>query len=101
MGLLKQFNLVIKCKKGSTNKLAYMFSRPPTSKNIALGTLMHMDLFTHDAHKEAYIEYEGFKEVLQKLQGQIHIEESEYNNDYHFYKYLLYNLDELCISKGE
>jgi hypothetical protein len=56
--------LVIEYKKGSTNKLEDMLSRPPTSKIIALGTLMHMDPFTHDAYIEAYIEDEDFKEVF-------------------------------------
>jgi hypothetical protein len=74
MGFLQQFHLVIKYKKGSTNKLADMLSQPPTSNITTLGTLMHMDPFTHDAYKEAYIEDEDFKEVFQQLQGQIHIE---------------------------
>jgi hypothetical protein len=42
-----------------------MLSRPPTPKIIALGTLMHMEPFTHDAYKEEYIEDEDFKEVFQ------------------------------------
>jgi hypothetical protein len=53
MGFLQQFHLVIKYKKGITNKLKNMLLRPPTSKITALGTLMHMEPFTHDAFKEA------------------------------------------------
>jgi hypothetical protein len=64
MGFLQQFHLIIKYKKGSTNKLVDMLSRPPTSKITTLGTLMHMEPFTHDAYKEAYIEDEDFKEVF-------------------------------------
>jgi hypothetical protein len=64
-GFLQQFHLVIKYKKGNTNRLEDMLSRPPTSKIISLGTLMHMDPFTHDAYREAYIEDEDFKEVFQ------------------------------------
>jgi hypothetical protein len=56
---------VIKYKKGSTNKLVDMLSRPPTSNITTLGTLMHMEPFTHDAYKEAYSEDEDFKEVFQ------------------------------------
>ena len=56
--------MVIKYKKGSTNKLADMLSRPLKSKITTLGTLMHMETFTHDAYKEAYIEDEDFKEVF-------------------------------------
>jgi hypothetical protein len=59
--------LVIKYKKVSTNKLADMLSWPATSKITALGTLMHMEPFTHDAYKEAYTEDEDFKEVFQQL----------------------------------
>jgi hypothetical protein len=70
MGFLQQFHLVIKYKKGNTNMLAYMLSRPPTSNIIALGNLMHMEPFTYDA----YIEDDDFKEVFQQLYGQIHIE---------------------------
>jgi hypothetical protein len=40
---------------------------PPTSKITALETLMHMDPFTHDVYKEAYIKVEDFKEVTIKL----------------------------------
>jgi len=65
MGFLQQFHLVIKYKKGSTNKLVDMLSRPPTLNIIALGTLMHMEPFHHDAYREAYLDYEDFKEVYQ------------------------------------
>jgi hypothetical protein len=41
-----------------------ILSRPPTSKITYLGTLMHMDPFTHDAYIEAYKENEDFKEVF-------------------------------------
>jgi hypothetical protein len=38
MGFLQQFHLVMKYKKGNTNKLAYILSRPPTSKIKTFGT---------------------------------------------------------------
>jgi hypothetical protein len=76
MGFLQQFHLIIKYKKGNTNKLENMLSRPPTSKITTLGTLMHMEPFTHDAYKEAYTKDEDFKEVFQQLQGQVHVEEA-------------------------
>jgi hypothetical protein len=44
--------------------LENMISKPPTSKITTLGTLMHMDTFTHDAYKEAYTKYEYFKDVF-------------------------------------
>jgi hypothetical protein len=54
-----------------------MLSRPPTSNITSLGTLRHMDPFSHDAYKEVYKEYEYFKEVFHQLHGQIHIEEGD------------------------
>ena len=62
--------MVIKYKKGITKKLDDMLSRPSTSKIIALGTLMFMDPFTHDAYKEAYSEYEDFKKVLTVVESE-------------------------------
>ena len=56
---------MIKYKNGSTNKLVDMLLRPPNSNIIALGTMMHMEPFTHDACKEEYSEHEDFKEVFQ------------------------------------
>jgi hypothetical protein len=46
-----------------------MLSRPPTSNITTLGTLMHMEPFTHDAYKEAYMKDEYFKEAFQQLKG--------------------------------
>jgi hypothetical protein len=51
-----------------------MLTQTPTSNITFLGNLMHMEPFTHDAYKEAYIEDEDFKEVFWKIHGQIHIE---------------------------
>ena len=51
-----------------------MLSRPPTTNITNLGTLMHMEPFTHDACKEEYIEDGEFKEVFQQLQIQFHVE---------------------------
>jgi hypothetical protein len=62
---------------------------------------MHMEPFTHDAYKEAYTEDEDFKEVLQQLQGQIHVEEGDSKVDYHLWNRLLYKLDKLFVPKGE
>jgi hypothetical protein len=67
MGFLQQFHLFIKYKKGSTNKLVDILSQPPTSNIASLGTLMHMDPFTHDVYKEAYIQDEEFMEVFWHL----------------------------------
>ena len=47
MGVLKQFHLEIKYKKGTTNTFINIILRTSTSMTINLGTLMHMDPFIH------------------------------------------------------
>jgi hypothetical protein len=42
-----------------------MLSRKLTSRITSLGTLMHMEPFTHDTYKKEYIDDEEFKELLQ------------------------------------
>ena len=83
MGFLQKFHLVINYKKGSTNKLVEMLSRPSTSKITYLGTLMHMEPLTHDAYKEAYLENEDLKEVYQQLQSRSHVHDGDITVDYH------------------
>jgi hypothetical protein len=61
MGFLQQFHLVIKDKKGSTNRLLDMILRPPTSNITYFGNLMHVKPFTHDSCIEAYTKDENFK----------------------------------------
>ena len=51
-----------------------MLSRHLTTKIKNLGTLIHMEPFTHDAYKEEYTEDEDFKEVFHQMQGQFHLE---------------------------
>jgi hypothetical protein len=67
VGFLQQFHLIIKYKKGNTNKLEDMISRKPTSNIAYLGILMDTESFTHDAYIWEYIEDEDFKEVFQHL----------------------------------
>jgi hypothetical protein len=66
---------------GSTNKLVYMLSRPPTSNIAALVTLICMNPFIHDSYREACMEYEDFIEVLQQLHGQICVEQGDCKDD--------------------
>jgi hypothetical protein len=63
-GFLQQFHLVIKYEKGNIDKLVDVLSSPSTSKIIDLGTIIHMEHFTHDAYKEEYMEDEDFKEAF-------------------------------------
>jgi hypothetical protein len=70
MGFLQQFHLVIKYKKGTSNKVDDMISRPPIiasiiSKNASL---------SHDSYVEQYAIDEDFKEVYAKLTHGSHVE---------------------------
>lgn len=61
---------------------------------------MHMDIFIHDAYKEAHTKDEDFKEMFQQLQGESHVEYGDKKADYHLQNGLLYILDKLCVPKG-
>jgi hypothetical protein len=50
-GVLIVVSFFHKFKKVSTKNLADMLSQPPRSKITTLGTLMHMEPFTHDAYR--------------------------------------------------
>ena len=60
-----------------------------------------MEPFTHDAYKEAYTRDEDFKEVFQQREGQIHIEQGDGKDDYHFQNGLLYMIVKLYVPKYE
>jgi hypothetical protein len=63
MGFFQQFHLVIKYKKGTSNKEAYMISRPPISASIILKNTS----LSHDNYVEQYATDEYFKNVYEKL----------------------------------
>jgi hypothetical protein len=63
MCFLQQFHLVIKYKKGTSNKVADMISRPPINASIFLKN----DYLSNDIHVEKYAIDEDFKEVYVKL----------------------------------
>jgi hypothetical protein len=63
MGFLQQFHLVIKYKKGTSNKVADMLSRPP----IAASIILKNTSLSHDIYVEQYAIDEYFKEVYEKL----------------------------------
>jgi len=50
--------------KENTSKLENMLLRLLTTNITVLGTLMHMETFTHNMYKEGYIKYEDFKEIF-------------------------------------
>jgi hypothetical protein len=63
MGFLQRFHLVIKYKKGTSNKVADMISRPPIVASIILKNTS----LSHDSYVENYAIDEDFKEVYLKL----------------------------------
>jgi hypothetical protein len=63
MGFLQQFHLIIKYKKGTSNKVADMISRPP----IAASIILKNTSLSHDSYVEQYDIDEDFKEVYEKL----------------------------------
>jgi hypothetical protein len=63
MGFIQQFHLVIKYKKGTSNKVFVMLSRPTIVSYIILNNTS----LSHDRFVEQYAIDEDFKEVYEKL----------------------------------
>jgi hypothetical protein len=91
MGFLQQFHLVIKYKKGTSNKVADMLSRPPIVASIILKNAS----LSHDSYVEQYAIDEDFKEVYEKLTHGAQVE------NYCLQGKLLYHLGKLCIPTSE
>ena len=87
MGFLQQFHLVIKHKKGTSNKVVDMISRPPIVASIILKYIY----LSHDSYVEKYAIDEYFKEVYEKLTHGARVE------NYCLHGKLLYHLGKLCI----
>jgi hypothetical protein len=62
-----QFHLVLKYKKGTTNKFIDLLSKATNTKNNNSRSCFHMDPFSHKAHNEEYAEDEDLKRVYQQL----------------------------------
>jgi hypothetical protein len=60
MGFLQQFHLVIEYKKGTSNKVVEMRSRPPIAASIGLKNAS----LSHDSYVEQYVVDEYFKDVF-------------------------------------
>jgi hypothetical protein len=60
MGFPQQFHLVIKYKKGTSNKVYDMFSRPPIVASIILKNTS----LSHDSYVEQYSIDENFKIII-------------------------------------
>ena len=63
MGFLQQFHLVIKYKKGTSNKVADMLFRPPSVASIVLKN----DSLSHESYIEQYATDDDFKDIYEKL----------------------------------
>jgi hypothetical protein len=63
MGFLQQFHLVIKYKKGTSNKVVDMLYRPPIVASIILKNTS----LSHDSYVEQYAIDEDFKELYEKI----------------------------------
>ena len=63
MGFLQQFHLVIKYKKGTSNKVADMISRPLISASV----ILHNASLPFEIYAEQYANDDDFKEVYAKL----------------------------------
>ena len=68
---------------------------------MALGAIMYMERFTHEAYKEEYIKNENLREIFENLQGQVCEEESNNQTDYSLQDGLINKLGKLWMCKGE
>jgi hypothetical protein len=66
MTYLQQFHLVIKYKKGSHNKLAYMLSRPPVTA-ICLSVFMQVHPALHEEYVDWYKEDPDFQSTWEEV----------------------------------
>jgi hypothetical protein len=91
MDFLQQFHLVIKYKKGTSNKVADVLSRPLIVAYIILKNTS----LSHDSYVEQYAIDEDFKEAYAELTlgGQV--------LNYCLHGKLLYHLGKLCIPTSE
>jgi hypothetical protein len=91
MGFLQQFHLLIKYKKGTSNKVADMLSRPPIASSI----IFKNTSLSHDSYVEKYAIDEYFKDVYEKLTHGAQVKK------YCLQGNLLYHLGKLCICTSE
>ena len=83
--------MLIKCKKGSSNKVTYILSRPPIVASIVLKNAS----LSHESYIEQYATDDDFKEIYEKLTNGTQVE------DYYLQGNLLYHLGKLCVPISE
>ena len=93
MGFLQQFHLVIRYKKGISNKFVDMLSRPI----ISATTLLKNDSIVHESYIEQYASNVDFKDMYANLSEGNHVEE----NDFYLHNNFLFHMGNLCIPQGE
>ncbi|GJY15488.1 transposable element [Tanacetum coccineum] len=91
MTYLQQFNIVIKYKKGSRNKLDDMLSRPPVAM-LCLSVFMQVQPSSHDEYASEYANDLDFIHVIEDL-------ESGKPTEYNWKGKLLYKGSVLCVPK--
>jgi hypothetical protein len=91
MDFLQQFHLVIKYKKGTSNRVVDILSRTP----IVAFVILNNTSLSHDIYVEQYAIDEDFKEVYVKLTLGAQVE------NYCLRGKLLYHLGKLCIPTSE
>jgi hypothetical protein len=91
MGFLQQFHLVIKYKKGTSNKVDDMISRPLIVASIILKNTS----ISHGSYVEKYAIDEDFKEAYEKITHGAQVE------NYCLQGKLLYHLGKLCLPTSE
>ena len=82
---------MIKYKKGTSNKVADMLSRPPIVASIVLKNAS----LSHESYIEQYATDDDFKEIYEKLTNGTQVE------DYYLQGKLLYHLGKLCVPISE
>ena len=91
MVFFQQFHLVIRYKRGTSNKVADMLSRPLVSASIVLKN----DSLDHDSYIEQYANDEYFKDVYERRTCGSHVE------NFYVQDKLLYHMEKLCIPTNE
>ncbi|CAL2255234.1 unnamed protein product [Prunus armeniaca] len=93
MSYLQQFNIVIKYKKGATNKLADMLSRPPILVSSALLVAMQIQPIIPSKYTKWYDTYVDFNSTYVKLQ-------QGKTSEFQLKDGLMYKGTQLCIPEG-
>ncbi|CAL8152321.1 unnamed protein product [Prunus armeniaca] len=94
MSYLQQFNIVIKYKKGATNKLADMLSRPPILVSSALLVAMQIQPIIPSKYAKWYDTYVDFNSAYVELQ-------QGKTSEFQLKDGLMYKGTQLCIPEDK